>query len=91
MGAKHWEKKKQWWKRICARQKPSTPKADDTDEAEVNMGRAKIDTSSVHKGTKKVGMYMMYGDGGRGTGSMHITYTACALHACMTQALTGFK
>ena len=76
---------------MCGRRRSSTPTADDTDEAEFDMGRAKIDTSSAHKGAKKGGAYMLYGDGGRGTGSAHITYTARAPHARMTQALAGFK
>ena len=84
LGTKRWEKKKQWWKRIRAEQKPSTPKADDTDEAEISKG-------SEHKGAKKGNMYMLYGDSARGQGGSHLTLTARAPHARMTQALARFE
>ena len=62
LGTKCWEKNMQWWKRICTRQKPSTPKADDTDEAEADTDETEIDKGSKHKGAKKGSMCMLYGD-----------------------------
>ena len=62
LGTKRWEKKKQWWKRIRAGQKPSTPTTNDTDKAEVDMDKAEIDKGSERKGAKKGGVYMLYGD-----------------------------
>jgi hypothetical protein len=91
LGMKRWEKKKQWWKRIRAGQKPSTPKADDTDEAKVDTDKTEIDKGSERKGAKKGGMYMLYGDSARGQGGSHLTLTVRAPHARMTQALAGFK
>jgi hypothetical protein len=49
LGTKRWEKNKQWWKRIRAGQKPSTPKADDMDEAEVDTDKAEVDEGSERK------------------------------------------
>ena len=49
LGMKCWEKKKQWWKRICARQKLSTPKADDTDKAEADTDKTEINKGLEHK------------------------------------------
>ena len=53
MGARRWEQKRQWWKRIHARQKLSTRTADNMDEAEVDMNKAKIDKSSECNGAAK--------------------------------------
>ena len=85
MGPKRWEQKKQWWKRIRAGQKPSTPTAADTDEAEVDTDKAKVQRRC--KGAKKGGMYMLYGDSAQGLGGSHMTLTVRAPHARMTQAL----
>ena len=62
LGTKRWEKQKQWWNRwktqqICGRRRPSTPTADDTDEAEVDTDKAEINKGSEHKGAKKGGVY----------------------------------
>ena len=67
LGTKRWEKQKQWWnwwktRQIRGGRRPSTPTADDTDEAEVDTDKAEINTGSEHTGAKKGGVYMLYGD-----------------------------
>ena len=93
LGAKRWERKKQWWRKIRGGQKPSTPTTDDTDEAGVDTDKAEIDKGSERKGARKGGMYMLYGSshGARGQGGSHLTLTARAPHARMTQALAHFE
>ena len=93
LGAKRWEKQKQWWNRRKTRggRRPSTPTADDTDEAEVGTDKAKINKGSEHKGAKEGGVYMLYGGSARGQGEAHLTLTARAAHARMTQAPARFE
>ena len=66
LGTNCWEMKKWWWKmrQMHGRQRLSTLTADDTDEAEIDMDKAEIDTHLVHKGVKKGGTCMMYSNGG---------------------------
>ena len=101
LGTKHWESEKQWWKQwkkqqIRGGRRPNTPTADDVDCAEVNMNKAEVDmdkaeigTGLRHKGAKK-SVHMLYGSSARGQGEAHMTPTARARHANMTQALSHF-
>ena len=71
--------------KTCGGRRPSTPTADrdDVDGAKVDTDKAEIDTGSgsKHKGTKKGGVYMLYGGSARGQGGSHLTLTARAPHA----------
>ena len=76
LGAKRWEKQKQWWNRWKTRKtrgsrRPSTLTADDMDGAEVDTNKTKVDTekAEISTGSRRKGarsVYMLYGDSARG-------------------------